>query len=246
MSVKDRLFSGLDKKSKYVVLLDPEKLDEKSSANAARVCSQTGVDALFVGGSTADRDQFRQIVKTIKKHADIPVIIFPGSAGQIVPEADAILYMSLISGRNPQFLVEEQVKGVSAIQEYGLETISMGYILIESDKPSAVEKISQTKPILRNDINGALHHALAAQYMGMSTVYLEGGSGVGLSVPNEMVEQVKGGIDIPLIVGGGIKIPEEAAQKVKAGADIVVTGTVLEQGDMSGNLKAFVDAVHSK
>ncbi|OGJ91065.1 MAG: hypothetical protein A2268_01895 [Candidatus Raymondbacteria bacterium RifOxyA12_full_50_37] len=241
MSVKERLFrkSG----ASYVVLIDPEKLDQATGAETASRCSAAGVDALFVGGSTSDEAQFERVVTAIKSTSSIPVIIFPGNAHQIVRSADAVLFMSLLSGRNPRFLIEEQLKGVPRIREYGLETISMGYLLVASDKPSAVERVSQTTPIGRDDNDCALTHALAAQYFGMDAVYLEGGSGVGLPVPVEMVRHVRQGISIPLIVGGGIKSPDDAAERVAAGANVIVTGNVLEATGSARLLREFVQAV---
>jgi phosphoglycerol geranylgeranyltransferase len=245
MNVKEVLLGKNNPGARHVVLLDPDKLNAESAATAAAKCSKAGVDALFVGGSTGDRAAFANIIGIIKRNSKIPVILFPGSFEQIVPETDAVLFMSLLSGRNPRFLIEEQVKGAGLVKKYGLETIAMGYLLIESDKPSAVEKVSGTKPIPRKDVESAVNHALAAQYFGMDVVYLEGGSGVGLSVPNEMIKAVKTAIDIPLIVGGGIRSPDEAREKVLAGADIIVTGNVLEEKGIDRMLGDFVREIHS-
>jgi phosphoglycerol geranylgeranyltransferase len=245
MNAKKSLLEKNGLRAKHVVLLDPDKLDAATAAAASSKCSGAGVDALFVGGSTGSRDAFANIIGIIKGNSAIPVILFPGSFEQIVPGPDAVLFMTLLSGRNPRFLIEEQVKGAPLVKKYGLETIAMGYLLIESDKPSAVEKVSNTQPIARNDFSGAIAHALAAQYFGMDVVYLEGGSGAGLSVPNEMIKSVKSAIEIPLIAGGGIRSPEEAREKVLAGADIIVTGNVLEEKGMDLVLSEFVRAIHS-
>ncbi|MFH0919585.1 MAG: geranylgeranylglyceryl/heptaprenylglyceryl phosphate synthase [Fibrobacterota bacterium] len=244
MNVKQNLLTGFEKGAKYVVLLDPDKLDASTGADYAANCSDAGVDALFVGGSTGSHERFSNVVQNIKARATIPVILFPGSAEQIVPYFDAVLFMSLLSGRNPRFLIEEQLRGVPAIWRHELETIAMGYLLVESDAPTAVERISQTKPLPRNDNESAMHHALAAQYFGMDCVYLEAGSGANLTVPEEMIRVVRSGISIPLIVGGGIRTPEIAAQKVKAGADIIVTGNILEKD--AALLPLFVRAVHGR
>ncbi len=244
MSVKDTLLNKREKGANYVVLLDPDKLDIEKASVASERCNKAGIDAIFVGGSTVSHKIFSAIVKCIKKNSDIPVILFPGSFEQIVPDVDAVLFMSLLSGRNPRFLIEEQVKGAALIRKYGIETISMGYLLIESDVPSAVEKVTETNPIPRNDIECAVNHALAAKYFGMDVVYLEGGSGVGLSVPDNMIKSVKQATGIPIIVGGGIKTPEEARNKVSAGADIIVTGNVLEKDGLDHLLENFVKAIH--
>ena len=244
MNIKKSLFSGKAGRARYVVLLDPDKLSEQNASEAAVSCSRNGVDALFVGGSTADKGKFLTITQAIKTSARIPVILFPGGSDQIVPHADAVLFMSLLSGRNPRFLIEEQVRGAPLVREFGLETVAMGYLLIESDKPTAVQMVSGSSPIGREDVKAAVDHALAAQYLGMEAVYLEAGSGASLTVPEEMIAAVKKALSITLIVGGGIKTPEEAASKVVAGADIIVTGNVLEKGDFNSSLKAFAQAVH--
>lgn len=247
MNVKKALFTSASKKARYVVLLDPEKLTVPGASSAARTCGQCGVDAIFVGGSTADKARFASIARAVKAHAGVPVILFPGGSGQIVPHADAVLFMSLLSCRNPRFLIEEQVRGAPLVRKFGLEPIAMGYLLIESDRPTAVEVVSGSPPLSRNDISSAVDHALAAQYLGMDTVYLEAGSGAGRTVPDKMVSAVKKALSIPLIVGGGIRTPEEAARKVRAGADIVVTGNVLEKEGLGPEtMRAFAVAVHSR
>lgn len=234
------------KGARHVVLLDPEKLGEAKAAEYAGACTSAGVDALFVGGSsTGSRRDFERVLKAIKSTSGIPVILFPGSAEQIVPHADAVLFMSLLSGRNPRFLIDEQVRGAPLIREYGLLPIPMGYLLIESDRPSAVQRVSDTKPISRSDVEGAVNHALAAQYLGMKLVYLEGGSGVGLPVPEAIVAAVRSAVRLPIIVGGGIKTPEQAMARVKSGADIIVTGNILEQEGINPILHEFVQAIHS-
>jgi len=244
MNVKQTFLTGFEKGAKYVVLLDPEKLDASTGADYAARCSEAGVDALFVGGSTGNHERFSNVVRNIKASSTIPVVLFPGSAEQIVPYFDAVLFMSLLSGRNPRFLIEEQLRGVPAIWRHNIETIAMGYLLVASDAPTAVQRVSETQPLPRNNYETALHHALAAQYFGMACVYLEAGSGASQPVPEEMIRKVKSGISIPLIVGGGIRTPEMAAQIVKAGANIVVTGNILEKD--ASLLPLFVRAVHGR
>jgi phosphoglycerol geranylgeranyltransferase len=246
MTVYEKVFlTARNGKAAHVVLLDPDKLTVKSGAESAARCSKAGVDALFVGGSTSSPEQLNEIVKSIKVNASMPVILFPGGADQIVKHADAVLFMSLLSGRNPRFLVEEPLKGVPIIQNYGIETIGMGYLLIESDKPSAVQRVSGTEPLPRSKPEIVVQHALMAQYFGMRAVYLEGGSGVGVPVPPEMIQMVRKAISLPLIVGGGIRTPEDAAMRVKSGADIIVTGNVLETTGTETLLFELVSAIHS-
>ncbi|MBL8027348.1 MAG: geranylgeranylglyceryl/heptaprenylglyceryl phosphate synthase [Fibrobacteres bacterium] len=246
MTVYEKVFlSAKNGRAAHVVLLDPDKLTKESAGDTASRCSKAGVDALFVGGSTASPELLNEIVYSIKENSSIPVILFPGGADQIVKHADAILFMSLLSGRNPRFLVEEPLKGVHLIRDYNIETIGMGYLLIESDKPSAVERVSQTNPLPRSKPELAADHALMAQYFGMKAVYLEGGSGVGLPVPLEMIQKVKEAISIPLITGGGLRTPEAVTERVKCGADIIVTGNVLEAKGTDTLLNELVSAVHT-
>jgi len=246
MTVYEKVFlSARNGRAAHVVLLDPDKLTVKSAAESAKSCSKAGVDALFVGGSTASSEQLNEIVKSIKVNSSIPIILFPGGANQIVKHADAVLFMSLLSGRNPRYLVEEPLKGVPLIQTYGIETIGMGYLLIESDKPSAVQRVSGTEPLPRSRPDMVVQHALMAQYFGMRTVYLEGGSGVGMPVPQEMIRMVRDSVTLPLIVGGGIRTPDAAAVRVKSGADIIVTGNVLEEAGMESLLTELVQTIHS-
>ncbi len=246
MSIYENLFLyAKSKKPAYVVLLDPDKLTEEKAAETSALCSSAGVDAFFVGGSTVSLQTVSRITKVIKESSSIPVILFPGGADQIVSHADAILFMSLLSGRNPRYLVEEPLKGVPLIKSFGLETIGMGYLLIESDKPSAVQRVSGTTPLSRTLPEEVVNHALMAQYFGMKAVYLEGGSGVSEPVPVSIIGKVRKAIDIPLIVGGGLKTPATIRERIIAGADIIVTGNVLEQDGAEYLLKEFVAAVNN-
>jgi len=181
-------------------------------------------------------------VKEIKAHVKVPVTIFPGNANQVSRHADAILFLSLISGRNPHLLIGEQVKAAPAIKEFGLEPIPTGYMLIESGAPTSVQFMSDTQPIPRNKPDIAKAHALAAEYLGMKMVFLEAGSGAENPVPDNIVRQVKDFISIPIIVGGGIKDPNIARNKVKSGASFVVIGNFLEEDDSL--VREFADAIH--
>jgi len=228
----------------YLVLIDPEKCELDSCAKLAREVERSGVDAILLGGSllTIDLHPFAAALKT---ETELPIILFPGDSMHLTPHADAILYTSLISGRNPNYLIGEQVKAAPKIQRYALEPIPTGYILIDGGNRTSVEFMSGTAPIPREKPDIAGPHALAAQYLGMQLVYLEAGSGAKYPVPNEMITAVKSQIDIPLIVGGGIKDPESAADKVKAGADFIVTGNILEKCSSFDLMKQFADAIHN-
>lgn len=221
----------------YWILLDP---DDFSPAEASHICSaaekQCGVDAVLVGGSILQKRTVDDFVKAIKKCLTIPVLLFPGDATQLTPFADALLYLSLVSGRNPVNLIGEHVKAAPVIRSMGIEPIATAYLLVESGAVSSVEFMSNTRPLPRNKPGIAAAHALAAQYMGMKLVYLEAGSGAPQHVPAEIIRQVKAMVDIPVIVGGGIRDAATAREMLKAGADIIVTGNMLKS---KGGLEAM-------
>ncbi|MFH1762120.1 MAG: geranylgeranylglyceryl/heptaprenylglyceryl phosphate synthase [bacterium] len=228
----------------YMVLVDPDKISTTNLEKKAELIQENGADVILLGGSTLITSEFEDYVRRIKAAVDLPVILFPGDYRQIAKGADAILFLSLISGRNANYLIEEQVRGAYIIRSYGIEPIGTGYMLIESGKVSTVEYVSRTRPVPRDKINLACVHALAAQYLGMKMVYLEAGSGAPQSVPDEMTTAVSGFVEIPVIVGGGIKNPKEAEKKAKSGASFVVTGNALEGSDFAVRIKEFAHAIH--
>jgi len=187
---------------------------------------------------------FDELVKQIKNAVTIPVIIFPGGVQQISRHADAILFMSVISGRNPDLLISQHVMGAPIVKMLNLEAISTGYMLIESGRVTSAEFMSNTKPIPRDKPDIAVAHALAAEYLGMKLIYLEAGSGALHPVPDEMIQAVSRICSLPVIVGGGIRTPELAQQKVKAGASFIVTGNVLEKEKKNGIIQDFAKAIH--
>lgn len=232
-----------DKNAGYLVLIDPDVYEIERCAGLACEIERAGVDAILLGGSLLTKD-LHPIAKELETSTNLPIILFPGDSMHLTPHADAILYMSLISGRNPNYLIGEQVKAAPWIQQYNLEPIPTGYMLIDGGNRTTVEFMSGTVPIPRNKPDIAGTHALAAQYLGMKLVYLEAGSGAELPIPNDMISMVDSQIDIPLIVGGGIRSPEIAIQKVKAGADFIVTGNILEENCTYEFMKQFADAIH--
>jgi len=235
-----------EKGAGYLVLLDPDKRSVEELIAVATVCETHGVDGLLVGGSILFAAEFDETVRLIKQAVSIPVILFPGNGHQLSKFADAVLFLSLISGRNPQYLIGEQVLSAPRVKTLGLEAIATGYMLIESGNTTSVEFMSNTRPIPREKPDIAVAHALAAEYLGMKLVYLEGGSGARLSVPEEMIRAVSQSISIPIVVGGGVRTPEDALAKVKAGASFVVTGNVLENHVKNSRIKAFAQAIHFK
>ena len=232
-----------NRKAGYLVLIDPDKCEVDRCAKLALEVERSGADAILLGGSLLTID-LHPIAAALKTETELPIILFPGDSMHLTSHADAILFMSLISGRNPNYLIGEQVKAAPWIQRYALEPIPTGYMLIDGGNRTAVEFMSGTVPIPRNKPDIAGPHALAAQYLGMQMVYLEAGSGAQLPVPNEMISTVKSQIDIPLIVGGGIRDPKTAAEKVSAGADFIVTGNIIEKRGSFDLMKQFADAIH--
>ncbi|MBD3391090.1 MAG: geranylgeranylglyceryl/heptaprenylglyceryl phosphate synthase [Chitinivibrionales bacterium] len=210
------------------VLLDPDDFSMEHGAGIASTAEKAGVDALLIGGSLLHTNHFDSFVGAVKQAVSIPIILFPGDATQLSGNADAVLFLSLVSGRNPVNLIGEQVKGAPVIKKLGIEPVSTAYMLVESGAVTSVEFMSGTRPIPRAKPMIAAAHALAAQYMGMSLVYLEAGSGAPNTVPPEMIRMVREYVDIPIICGGGIRDAATAKEKIDAGADIIVTGNLLK------------------
>jgi phosphoglycerol geranylgeranyltransferase len=227
----------------YWVLLDPDDFSPARGAVIAEKAMEAGAHALLVGGSLMHTNHFGQFVDRIKKKVSIPVILFPGDSTQLSPHADAILFLSLISGRNPVNLIGEHVKAAPLIKECGIEPIPTAYMLIESGAVTSVEFMSNTRPLPRNKPMIAAAHALAAQYMGMDMVYLEAGSGAPETVPDAMIQLVRSYVDIPIIVGGGIRDAQTALAKLDAGADIIVTGNLLRHSNGLETMKEIARAV---
>lgn len=245
MTVYQKLTDVVKKKGAgYLVLLDPDERSHEDWISLAKDCETNGVDGILIGGSILFSVQLDELVKSIKEVVSIPVILFPGSGRQLSKYADGVLFLSLISGRNPNYLIGEQVLSAPIIKAFGLEPISTGYILIESGKTTTVEFMSDTKPLPREKPEIAVAHALTAEYFGMKFVYLEGGSGAEMSVPDEMIHSIKKAVSIPIIVGGGIRTPEMALAKVKAGASFIVTGNILEEEQPSSLIQSFSQAIH--
>jgi phosphoglycerol geranylgeranyltransferase len=227
----------------YFILIDPDEYSVPDCIRLAHQAEEAGTDAILFGGSFLTAD-LNPMAEALQNETRLPVILFPGDSMQLSPHADALLYLSLISGRNPNFLIGEQVKAAPWIRRYDLEVIPTGYMLIDGGCQTSVGFMSGTTPIPRDKCDIAWAHALAAEYLGMQLVYLEAGSGATLPVPDQMVAAIRKHIRIPIIVGGGIRTPEIAAEKVKAGADFIVTGTVIENSDSPSLMKEFAEAIH--
>lgn len=243
----DRLLSvSRSKGAAYLVLVDPDKIAPDKLPAFIQHATEAGADAFLVGGSLITDDSFERCIVTMKQHTSVPVVIFPGGVMQISPKADAILFLSILSGRNPEHLIGNQVLAAPIVKKIGLEAISTAYMLVESGKTTSAEFMSNTRPLPRHKPDIAVAHALAAEILGFKLIYLEAGSGAEQSVPEEMIGAIAKYCSVPLIVGGGIRTPDEARKKVLAGANFVVTGTVFEKDGNTALMKDFAAAIHHK
>ena len=210
------------------ILIDPDKVSLDKSLNLIEKINQSPATHIFVGGSSFNGNHLDELILELKSKIRLPILLFPGNPSQISDQADGILFLNLISGRNPDYLIEHQVNAVPIIEKTNLEVISTGYLLIENGKQTAVERVSQTKPLDRNNIEYVCQTAKAGEYMGNKLIYLEAGSGAEKTIPLEMIEKVSQKIIIPLLVGGGIRTKTAIENAFKAGADLVVIGTAFE------------------
>jgi putative glycerol-1-phosphate prenyltransferase len=221
-----------ENKQLLAILLDPDKLSINQVADKIERINKHRVDYIFVGGSLLFTNVLDAIVIEIKKHTTIPVILFPGNAMQISTNADAILFLSLLSGRNPEFLIGNQVIAAPLLKQTNLEIISTSYLLIESGRETTASYISNTKPIPRNKPEIAMATALAGEMMGHQLIYLDGGSGAQKVVPSRVIQQIAKNTQNPIIVGGGIQNTKQLQDVYQAGATIAVIGTAFEKNDL--------------
>ena len=226
----------------FAVLIDPDKLTSESLLETIQLAKQANVDYLFVGGSLVVTDTLDKVVAAIKANCSIPVVLFPGSPDQITPKADALLYLSLISGRNPELLIGQHVISAPFVKQSGLEIIPVGYMLIDGGSPTTVSYISNTNPIPANKNDIAACTAMAGEMLGLKVIYMDAGSGAKNAIPSSMIQQVAKHVKAPIIVGGGITTPEKAIENCKAGADIIVVGNAIEKDPLL--IQMIADAIH--
>jgi putative glycerol-1-phosphate prenyltransferase len=224
--IYDTLITGQAKK--FALLIDPDKHSDQSLKHTLAIATRSGVDFLLVGGSLVSRP-VDHTVELIKQSVSIPVLLFPGSLLQLSEKADGILFLVLISGRNPDYLIGDHVLAAPFLKKSGLEIIPTGYILVDGKSASSVEYISNTRPIPIEKTDIVVATALAGEMLGHQLIYLEAGSGAERYVSEQAIAAVKKNITIPLMVGGGIRTPEDAHRLFKAGADILVVGSVVEE-----------------
>jgi len=213
------------------VLLDPDKLPLEKNKALANNLDSDKIDFIFIGGSTIKNGITDLFVKELKKYTLIPIILFPGDYSQITKEAHAVLFLSLLSGRNPEYLIEQQIKSVPLLEKANMEVIATGYILIDGGVETAVQKVSKTQPIPSENRKEIIHTACAGMYMGNKLIYLEAGSGAKIPVSPKLIKSVAQKINIPLIVGGGIRNQKQLDLAYKNGADLVVIGTAFEENN---------------
>jgi phosphoglycerol geranylgeranyltransferase len=215
-------------KKGFAVLVDPDKLSIGDIPNFAHRVNAAGIQFVLVGGSLLMNENIRQVVPALKQHLDIPVILFPGNILQITPGADAILFLSLISGRNPDLLIGNHVIAAPLLRQSRMEVLPTGYMLIDSGRATSVNYMSNTMPIPYDKPEIAACTAMAGELLGLQLIYMDGGSGAEKTISTEMISAVAGAVGIPLIVGGGIKNKRQAEAVLKAGADIIVVGNAFE------------------
>jgi len=229
-------------KKAFAVLIDPDKVSPARIAELCALAIDAAADYLLVGGSLVVTNHLDEVVQNVKKETDIPVILFPGSPSQISRYADALLYLSLISGRNPELLIGQHVISAPMVRQSGLEIMSTGYMVVDGGAPTTVSYISNASPIPHDKNEIAVCTAMAGEMLGMKLIYMDAGSGARRPITENMILAVSSHINIPLVVGGGITSPEKAYLNCQAGADVIVVGNAIEK-DIS-LLREMSDAVH--
>ncbi len=229
---------------RFAVLIDPDKLRTKRLEEVVQGAVAAGVDYFFIGGSLIVNNMLDQVLVGIKERCSIPLVLFPGNSFQLSYRADALLFLSLISGRNPELLIGNHVIAAPYLKISPLEIMSCGYMLVDGGTATTVSYMSNTTPIPANKADIAMCTAVAGEMLGLKLMFLDAGSGAQRPVSTELIEAVSSATDVPLIVGGGIRTPERARANVEAGADVVVVGNAIE-GEPS-LIHELAEAVHGK
>ena len=230
-------------KKSFAVLIDPDKVNDNSVEELIQLSLDAKVDYFLVGGSLVISSYLDECVQLIKRSCNIPVILFPGSPSQVSKYADALLYLSLISGRNPELLIGQHVVSAPFVKKSGLEIMSTGYMVIDGGAPTTVSYISNASPLPSDKNEIAMCTAMAGEMLGMKLIYMDAGSGAKKAISESMIQKVASCIDVPLIVGGGITTAEKAYLNCKAGADVIVVGNAIEKD--ASLIKEIASAIHS-
>lgn len=233
------LTSISEKEKLLAVLIDPDKMELEHLSSFMDKLNQSKTTHVFVGGSTDEDRKTNGLIQNLKQLTSLPILIFPGDVSQVSSHADGLLFLSLVSGRNPDYLIGKQIEAVSVLRTMQLEIIPTGYLLIENGKETAVERVTQTQPLRRGNIQEIVDTAKASELLGMKCIYLEAGSGAIAPINSEIIKAVKNELQIPLIVGGGIRTPKQLDNAYNSGADLVVIGTAFEEDE------AFFDEIKS-
>jgi len=229
----------------FIVLIDPDKMSDERLPHFIHLCERADVDAFFLGGSLMHAGELENYAKRLKELSSLPIIGFPGSLSQVAPSLDAILYISVISGRNPEHLFGQHVHAAPLIKRLSLEAIATGYMLVESKRLTTAQYMSHSLPLPRHRPEVAAATALAAEMMGMKLLYADGGSGAIETVPEEIIIAITKTCTRPLIVGGGLTSPDEVERKVQSGAAFIVVGNALEKRPDEGYISELTAAIHS-
>ncbi len=249
-NVYNSILNNFNNKVKmFGVLIDPDKQNVKELLDTVKVCNESEVDYFFVGGSIITQGDMQKTTRLIKENSTKPVIIFPGNPDQISKYADAILFLSLISGRNPEFLIGHQVAAAPMIKKTNLEVIPTGYLLVDCGTTTTAIYVSDTNPIPHNNPEIAANTALAGEYLGLKLTYIDGGSGAKKCISKAMISTTRAALNGPLIIGGGIRTPEAAQEIYKAGADIIIVGNGAEENrnliKEIAKMKATYNSLHN-
>ena len=239
-SLSDRKANG---QKSFAVLVDPDKVDSKLISELSKLTSEAKVDFLLIGGSLVITDHLDEVVQQFKRECDIPIILFPGSPLQVSRYADALLYLSMISGRNPELLIGQHVISAPFVRQSGLEIIPTGYMVVDGGAPTTVSYISNATPLPSDKNEIAMCTAMAGEMLGMKLIYMDAGSGAKKPITETMIRQVSQSVSVPLVVGGGISDPEKAYHNCKAGADVIVVGNAIEKDPSL--ISEMAAAIHS-
>ena len=227
----------------FGVLIDPDEVDNEKIEKLCALAAASKVDIFLVGGSLVVSDYLDECIRQIRKHTDIPVMLFPGNSSQVSKYADALLYLSLISGRNADLLIGQHVVSAPLVKKSGLEIISTGYMVIDGGAPTTVSYISNANPLPADKPEIAICTAMAGEMLGMKLIYMDAGSGAKTPISDKMIKSVSENISVPLIVGGGICDPEKAYINCRAGADLIIIGNAIEKDPSL--IREMASAIHS-
>lgn len=243
MNVEKYLTDTLENHKIHMTLIDPDEQSPQEAVQMAVEAQKAGSDAIMLGGSITDQEVLNLTAKALKENVDLPIILFPGNVTGVSKYADAVLFMSLLNSTNPYWITGAQALAAPSIKKMGLETIPMGYLIVEPG--GTVGWVGDAKPVPRNKSDLAVAYSLAAEFFGMRIIYLEAGSGADSHVPLDFIMKVKKLTNLMVIVGGGIRTAEDARKVRDAGADIIITGTVVEETeDTYKKIKELTDAIH--